>query len=198
MCCWQVSEAHEPVSSHVAAIVLGNSILVAVTGKRTPLCDTFVEVYLTNTTDIGHNLQVRCGVACQGCCATQNLHAFIFILFVFRSNCRRRTIFCIIILNDSFSMSVAMESCYLPVQRLEVPEAVHSSLLHLHTGEVVLMVQTRHSLYHYYMRGTKFVFVREVSNILAHAPHQFVVIMSQCVYSVPSCIHQLLTSFFSQ
>ena len=63
MCCWQVSEAHEPVSSHVAAIVLGNSILVAVTGKRTPLCDTFVEVYLTNTTDIGHNLQVWCGMS---------------------------------------------------------------------------------------------------------------------------------------
>ncbi|XP_063847992.1 uncharacterized protein LOC135093049 [Scylla paramamosain] len=106
-----VSEAHEPVSSHVAATVLGDAILVAVTGKRTPLCDTFVEVYLTNTTDMGHNLQ-----------------------------------------------------------RLEVPEAVHSSLLHLHTGEVVLMVQTRHSLYHYYMRGSKFVFVREMKTASTLCP----------------------------
>ncbi|XP_045129224.1 uncharacterized protein LOC123514983 [Portunus trituberculatus] len=106
-----VSEAHEPVSSHVVATVLGDAILVAVTGKRTPLCDTFVEVYLTNTTDIGHNLQ-----------------------------------------------------------RLEVPEAVHSSLLHLHTGEVVLMVQTRHSLYHYYLRGTKFVFVREMNTASSLCP----------------------------
>ena len=54
----QVNGAYEPVSSHVTAIVFGNSVLVAVTGKRTPLCDTFVEVYETNATDVGHNVQV--------------------------------------------------------------------------------------------------------------------------------------------
>ncbi|MPC23495.1 hypothetical protein E2C01_016545 [Portunus trituberculatus] len=124
-----VSEAHEPVSSHVVATVLGDAILVAVTGKRTPLCDTFVEVYLTNTTDIGHNLQGKIG-----------------------------------------SSVLANVWPGLPEQRLEVPEAVHSSLLHLHTGEVVLMVQTRHSLYHYYLRGTKFVFVREMNTASSLCP----------------------------
>lgn len=52
---------HEPVSSHVAAAVVSNKVIVALTGKRTAMCDTFVEVFMANTSFIGQDVQVRKG-----------------------------------------------------------------------------------------------------------------------------------------
>ncbi|XP_050696832.1 uncharacterized protein LOC126985707 [Eriocheir sinensis] len=109
-----IMKTSEPVSSHVTAMVAGGKVVVAMTGKRTALCDTFVEVFMSNTSFVGQD-----------------------------------------------------------VQRLEVPDAVHSHLIQLLTGEVVLMVQTRHSLYHYHLRGTKFVYVREVKTSSSLCPWSF-------------------------
>lgn len=47
------------MSSHVAAAVVGSKVVVAVTGKRTALCNTFVEVFMSNASFVGQDVQVR-------------------------------------------------------------------------------------------------------------------------------------------
>ncbi|XP_042241120.1 uncharacterized protein LOC121878774 [Homarus americanus] len=58
-------------------------------------------------------------------------------------------------------------------QKLEVFEAVHSSLSLLPMGEVALFIQTRRNLFVYYLKGAKFVFIREIKTTPSMCPSSF-------------------------